>query len=75
MKKTLTQQEATILEVTEEIWRVMANTKTTKADLARTLKCSKAHVTMLLNGGRNMTLRTLSDIAQALGYTIIIKLE
>ena len=46
----------------------------TKADLAKALGQSKAHVTQLLNGGRNMTLRTLSDIAYTMGLRAQVQL-
>ncbi len=60
-------EETYILSVTEEIWKIMERNQMSKADMARSLKCSKAHVTQLLNGGRNMTLRTLSNICTVLG--------
>lgn len=56
-------QEALILEVSEAIWDALEKLKMSKADLARALGSSKANVTQLLDGSRNMTLRTLSDIA------------
>lgn len=62
-------QEAFVLNVTEEIWRVMQEKGLLKADLARLLGSSKAHVTQLLNGSRNMTLYTLAEICVALGET------
>ena len=68
-------QEGCILSATEEISRVMEEKQVTKADLARLLDCSKAHVTQLLNGGRNMTLRTLSDICMVLDVEPVIALK
>lgn len=56
-------QEALILEVSEAIWTVLEKLEITKADLARALGTSKAYVTQLLDGRRNMTLRTLADVA------------
>lgn len=61
-------REGLILEVTEEIWRVMKRRKITKAELAQRVGCGKSHITQLLNGGRNMTLRTLADICTALEH-------
>lgn len=61
-------QEGLILEVTEAIWLALEKRRKSKADLARSLETSKAHVTQLLGGGRNMTLRTLADIAYNLNF-------
>lgn len=63
----LSAQESLILEVTEEIWRLLDEKDISKAQLAEAMQKSKAYVTQLLNGSRNMTLRTLSDISIALG--------
>lgn len=65
-------QEKLILEVTESIWEIMNRKKVNKTELAKRIKTSKPNVTQLLNGGRNMTLRTLSDIAVALDATVRI---
>jgi len=68
-------QEGLLLEASEEIWRVMNKQKVIKAELARRVGCSSAHVTMTLDGTRNMTLRTLADFAGALGYEVRVKLR
>jgi len=59
-------QEGLILDVTEAIWEMMDQTGIKKKDLAKKLGKSSAYITQLLNGSRNMTLRTLADIAYAL---------
>lgn len=59
-------QEDLILDVTEQIWNRMHELDVSKSELARKLDTSKANVTQLLNGGRNMTLRTLAHIAYVL---------
>lgn len=59
-------EERLIVAVTEAIAEAMARKGVTKAALAESLGCSKAHVSKLLGGSRNMTLRTLADIAYAL---------
>lgn len=56
-------QEKLILAVTEAIWAALEDRKMSKADLAKALGCSKSHVTYLLDGSRNMTLRTLANIS------------
>ena len=42
----------------------------TKAELAKRLGKSKAFVTQMLSGSRNMTIHTLADVAFVLGYKI-----
>lgn len=60
-------QERLIVDVSEEIWGAMRAKGVSKADLAKKLGCSKSHVTQILNGRRNMTLRSLADICFHLG--------
>lgn len=65
-------QEGLILDITEEIWAAMEWRGINKQQLADRLGTGKSHVSQLLNGARNMTLRTLSDIAGALEQQIEI---
>ncbi len=65
-------QEGLILDVTEQIWERMQSLGLKKQDLADKLDKGKSHVTQLLSGSRNMTLRTLSDIATALDCEVKI---
>ncbi len=46
-----------------------------KADVARKLGTSRAHVTQVLSGSRNATLKTVSDLAWACGMRSVVKLE
>lgn len=62
----LFQQEETILEITEMICEVMDKKGISRADLAKRLGKSRSFVSHLLNGDRNMTLRTLSDILHSM---------
>jgi transcriptional regulator with XRE-family HTH domain len=66
-------QERLIVETTEEIWAVMNQQGVHKAELAKNLDRSKAYISQVLSGTRNMTLRTLSDIARALGHAVEIR--
>jgi len=59
-------QETLILDVTEAVFEQLEVQGKTKADLAKRMGRSNAYITQLLNGARNMTLRTLADIAFAL---------
>jgi transcriptional regulator with XRE-family HTH domain len=67
------QQERVILDATERICELMEDLEITRTDLADRLNKSKAHVSQLLSGRRNMTLRTLSDVYCALGRTLVLK--
>ena len=62
-------EEGLILEATEAICAAMEKRGMSKAVLAGRLGTSKAYVTQLLNGNRNMTLRTFARIAFALNLT------
>lgn len=55
-------QEDLILGVTELILEKMKEKGLNKSQLADMLGTNKSHVTHLLRGSRNMTLRTVSDI-------------
>src|SRR5687767_3852251 len=63
----LFQQERVILEATMRICEIMEEKNVSRKELADRLGKSKAHVSQLLDGEQNMTLRTLSDLFVALG--------
>ncbi|HZR84966.1 MAG TPA: helix-turn-helix transcriptional regulator [Candidatus Binatia bacterium] len=46
-----------------------------KVKLTKLLKCSRPYTTQLLRGDRNMSLRTLSKLAYALGVRITVGVE
>jgi hypothetical protein len=75
----LVAQETLILAATEEVCRLMGpdqdSGKVTRKELAKRLGCGKSHVTQLLSGERNLTLRTLADLAGALGHQVTVKFE
>lgn len=62
----LAEEERLIAEVTEAIWAAMEDAGCSKTELAQRLGASKGYVSQVLNGSRNMTLRTLADICHAL---------
>jgi transcriptional regulator with XRE-family HTH domain len=66
----LLNQEQLILEATELVHELLNATGATKADLAERLGTTRGYVTQVLNGTRNMTLRTLADLGFALGYRV-----
>jgi transcriptional regulator with XRE-family HTH domain len=61
--------EELTFNVTEELLIIMEDKGITKSQLAEKLGKTKAYVSQLLSGSRNMTLRTLSDLCFALGVT------
>jgi len=67
-------QEQLIVDAAEEIWAAMEKAQKSNVDLAATLGKSKAFVSQILSGSRNMTLRTLADIAFSLGKRPCVRL-
>jgi len=65
--RRLFNQETFILEVTESICKYMNENNISRTELARRLDRTKGFVSQVLNGSRNVTLRTLADILWALG--------
>lgn len=71
----LVAQERLMTEVTETIWKAMEAAGINKADLANGMGVTKGHVSQVLSGSRNMTLRTLADICFALDLTPKFQVE
>jgi len=65
-------EELTFGRVTEMILRLMEEKKVSKAELARKIGKSRAYTTQLLNGRRNLTLKTICDILYYLGERLEI---
>jgi len=57
-----------IMEVTEMLCELLEKEKISRKELADRLGKSKGFISQLLNGGRNLTLRTVADILHVLGY-------
>ena len=57
-----------IMEVTETLCELLDKEKVSRKELADRLGKSKGFISQLLNGGRNLTLRTVADILHVLGY-------
>jgi len=68
------QVERLLIRVNEQICEAMEKQGLSKADLARKLGVSRAFVTKLLNGKPNITMRTLVEVAMALGLTVNVTL-
>jgi transcriptional regulator with XRE-family HTH domain len=65
-------QEDLIMEVTETLCELLEKEKVSRKELADRLGKSKGFVSQLLNGGRNLTLRTVADILYVLGYKVTL---
>jgi transcriptional regulator with XRE-family HTH domain len=68
--RKLLAQEELILEVTETLCEILEKEKISRKELADRLGKSKGFISQLLNGGRNLTLRTVADILHVLGYKV-----
>ena len=68
-------QERLILDVTELLAGALEDGGVTRAELARCLGRTPGFVSQLLGGGRNLTLRTIADIAVALSLRPSFKLS
>ena len=60
-------QQELIVDVTEAIYKIMDEKNISKADLAKKAGLSKSRITKLLDVSSNITLRSIADIAHALG--------
>jgi transcriptional regulator with XRE-family HTH domain len=73
--RRLLKQEALILEVTETLCAAIEHSGLTRTQIAKRLGRTKGFVSQLLAGGRNLTLRTLADIADAIGVSLTFSAE
>lgn len=67
--------ERLILAATEMILELMENEGLTRVELAKKVGKSKGHISQLLNGKRNMTLKTLAEISFALNTRVNVAAE
>src|SRR5947199_1816019 len=68
-------QEELILDATEALARALRSSGLTQSELAARLGKTKGFVSQILGGGKNLTLRTLADVAGALGCKVQIQLR
>jgi transcriptional regulator with XRE-family HTH domain len=66
------ERERVWVEATENLSRLMATERVSRADLARRLGVARSTVTEMLSGERNLTLATLTDAFFALGRSMHI---
>lgn len=70
----LLRQEDLIFDTTEALAVALEKSGLNKTQLANRLEKTKAFVTQLLGGGRNLTLRTIADVSYALNCRPEIRL-
>ncbi len=68
----LFEREVLTLDASELVIGLMKEQGVTRAQMAEMLGTSRAHISQVLNGSRNMTLVTLADLATALGQRVQI---
>jgi transcriptional regulator with XRE-family HTH domain len=69
-------QERAIVVITEAIAEAMESAGLRRVDIAERLEKTKGHISQVLSGRRNMTLRTLGDVLWACGLELEdVKLE
>lgn len=61
-------EERFIVDVTEDLMALVERIDIQLADVAERLGSSRAHVSQVLSGSRNMTLRTLAGFAHVMGF-------
>lgn len=64
--RRLLKQEEFLLDVANALAATLQNEGITKSELAKRLGKTKGFVSQILSGGRNLTLRTIADVADAL---------
>ncbi len=71
--RRLLRQEELILEATEGLVEAIDAQGLSRSELARRIGKSKAFVSQALSGRRNMTLRTLADLGDAVGTRVWLR--
>jgi transcriptional regulator with XRE-family HTH domain len=72
--RRLLRQEELILEVTELLSETLEKEGVSRVELAQRLGKTKGFVSQILAGGRNLTLRTIADVADALVCNVHLSL-
>ncbi len=67
------EQERLLVDATELLSTAMETTGAKRGDLAQRLGCSKAYITQILRGNKNLTLRTLADVFWALNHRVVLR--
>ena len=73
-ERRLLVQERLLLEASEAVCRALDDRGVSRSDLAKLLSVRASEVTQRLSGGRNLTLRTLAETLDVLGYDVHLSL-
>jgi transcriptional regulator with XRE-family HTH domain len=65
--------EKILLQLGEDICRLMRYQRLNRAEVAIRLGVSRAYVTKILNGNPNLTIKTLLKLSDALGRELVIQ--
>lgn len=74
-KRRVRAQERLVFNATEAVCDALAERGMTRKELATRLEVSPGEVTQRLNGRRNLTLRSLADMLDALGFDLEVELR
>jgi transcriptional regulator with XRE-family HTH domain len=67
--------ESLMLKTSEALLELLDGQNVTRTELAQRIGKTKGHVSQILNGERNMTLRTLSEVLFALGHRLQLQTQ
>jgi len=71
----LYQQERLLLDVTEHMCKIMKEEGVTRSQLAEMLGKSRGRISQILDGERNLTLRTIANVFTAIGKRAVFQTE
>ena len=71
--RRLLRQEELILKAATALSELLEREGITKVELAKRLGKTKGFVTQILAGDKNLTLRTIADVADALGHSVDVR--
>src|SRR5438876_6279164 len=67
-KRRLLREEQLILQVGETLAQLLEEERVSRTELGRRLGRTKAFVSQILAGDKNLTLRTIANVCDALGF-------
>jgi transcriptional regulator with XRE-family HTH domain len=73
--RRLFEEERLFVDATELLCNIMESTGLKRNELAERLGTSKAFVTQILRGNKNLTLKTLADLFFALNHRLLMAAE
>ena len=74
-RRQVFEEEKLILSVAEGIWEAMDQCCVTRAEVADRLGTTRANITQLLSGSRNMTLKSLAALSYACGVRVSLSFQ